>query len=212
MQAPALIFDFGNVIGFFDFQIAFDRIADPRGLDGKRLVDRSEGSPFARLQRAFEHGSINPREFAQGIGDIAGFDLPFDELKRAWNGIFQVNTSIVSLIEALDNAGYTLILGSNTNALHVEQFRSQFATVLEHFDRLILSFEIGAMKPAKSFYHACVESTGVSAHDCIFIDDLRENVQGASAAGLVGLQYRSTPELIGQLRKLGVTWNQLQSD
>jgi FMN phosphatase YigB (HAD superfamily) len=38
----------------------------------------------------------------------------------------------------------------------------------------------------------------------VFIDDLLENVEGARAAGLVGLHYLSTEALLGELAGLGV--------
>ena len=83
-------------------------------------------------------------------------------------------------------------------------FRRQFASTLDLLDHLILSHEVGHMKPAPEFYAACVSAAGVPAGVCIFIDDLEENVDGARRAGLIGLHYVDTPTLIADLDRLGM--------
>ena len=72
-------------------------------------------------------------------------------------------------------------------------FRQRFAATLDRFDALVLSYEVGCMKPDARFYEACAKAAGVSAGSCIFIDDMAVNVEGARAAGLQGLHYVDTP-------------------
>jgi len=45
---------------------------------------------------------------------------------------------------------------------------------------------------------------GVPPGQCVFIDDVEENVKGAVAAGLVGVQYRPETDLEAELKKLGL--------
>jgi HAD superfamily hydrolase (TIGR01509 family) len=104
----------------------------------------------------------------------------------------------------LKSRGYTLLLGSNTNVLHATQYRRQFARTIDLFDHLILSYEVGCLKPDARFYRAAVAAAGVPAASCVFFDDLLENVEGARKAGLNGLQYVDTPSLIAGLQQLGV--------
>ena len=75
---------------------------------------------------------------------------------------------------------------------------------LVHFDHLVLSYEIGHIKPSASFYLACAEAVGVPPESCIFIDDLVENVEGAREAGLIGLHFRDMSTLLDDLAALGV--------
>ena len=84
-------------------------------------------------------------------------------------------------------------------------FRQHTSTsAVDWFDRLVLSHEVGHMKPDQRFYQACVAAAGVPASSCLFIDDLPENVEGARRAGLTGLRYVETPALIDDLSRLGV--------
>jgi HAD superfamily hydrolase (TIGR01509 family) len=68
----------------------------------------------------------------------------------------------------------------------------------------VFSYEIGAMKPDRAFFTACLDAVGVPAESCIFIDDAEANVEGARAAGLKAVHYRDPASLIHGLRELGV--------
>ena len=70
--------------------------------------------------------------------------------------------------------------------------------------RLVMSHEVGHVKPTVEFYRACAEAAGRPIEECIFIDDLPENVAGAQAAGMSGILYRDTPTLVMELRDRGV--------
>jgi putative hydrolase of the HAD superfamily len=134
----------------------------------------------------------------------SGLNLPYHEFVEAWQDIFWPNEPVARLIALLDAAGYTLVLGSNTNVLHSTHFRLQFASTLDRFDHLVLSHEVGHMKPDALFYEACVGAARRPPGSCIFVDDLLENVDGARRAGLIGLHYVDTPGLIAELGRLGV--------
>jgi len=204
MPSPALIFDFGNVIGFFDHMKVYDRFAPLLGLDGTQLAGLLVERGFIELLVAFECGRLGAREFADQTMAMSGLLVPYEEFVEAWNNIFWLNESLAGLIPWFKSRGYTLVLGSNTNVLHSEHYRRQFAPTLDHFDRLVFSHDVGAMKPAAEFYRACVDAAGVPAAACVFVDDLTENIEAARQAGLSGHVYTGTPDLIRALRRLGI--------
>jgi putative hydrolase of the HAD superfamily len=204
MKQPVLIFDFGNVVCFFDYLKACEPIGRRLGLTGPELRARLQQRGFAELMVRFESGRIEPREFAGDVMRRAGLELAFDEFVRSWVDIFWLNQSIARLLDLLDSRGYRLLLGSNTNILHSTHFRREFAPTIHRFDHLILSHEVGCLKPDRRFYEACVAASGVPASSCIFIDDVRENVEGAAKAGLIALQYVDTAKLESELCRLGV--------
>ncbi len=204
MREPALIFDFGNVVSYFDYQRASDALGKRLGLTGEDLHRRLTERGFTGLLAQFESGRMSPQEFARDVMALVDLTLPYDEFVQAWQDIFWLNESVARLIERLKLGGYRLLLGSNTNVLHHAHFRRQFATTLDLLDRHIVSYEVGHMKPSREFYEACVAAAGLPAASCIFIDDLAENVNGAHDAGLIGAHYTGTPTLIADLRRLGV--------
>jgi putative hydrolase of the HAD superfamily len=204
MPSHALIFDFGNVIGFFDHRKVYERFAPRLGMAGAELAALLVERGFIGLLVDFECGRIGARDFAAQTMALAGLLIPYEEFVEGWNNIFWLNESLAGLIPWFKSRGYTLVLGSNTNVLHSDHYRRQFAATLDHFDQLVFSHDVGAMKPAAEFYRACVEAAGVPAASCVFVDDLIENIEAARQAGLSGHVYTGTPELITALGRLGI--------
>ncbi|MFI5457181.1 MAG: HAD family hydrolase [Isosphaerales bacterium] len=200
----ALIFDFGNVIGFFDYLRACERFGARLGVTGPVLRQRVLDNGFAQILSQFESGKITPDGFAREVMARAGLSLPYEEFVRDWEDIFWLNEPVARLIDLLKSRGYTLILGSNTNVLHATFYRRQFAATLDQFNELVFSHEVGYLKPERGFYAACVAAAGFPAASCVFVDDIEENVEGARRAGLTAVRYIDTPGLIADLRRLGV--------
>jgi glucose-1-phosphatase len=204
MQFPVLIFDFGNVVAYFDYLRFFDRLASRVGRSGDAVRAQLLEQGFNRLHARFESGLMTPREFAESVAAGLGLSLPLEEFVRDWEDIFWLNEPVSRLIAAIDTDGYTLILGSNTNEVHATYFRRRFAATLDRFDAYVLSYEVGCLKPDRRFYEACVKAAGAPASSCVFIDDMAENVAGARAAGLQSLQFLETAGLVAGLREAGV--------
>lgn len=204
MRRPALIFDFGNVLAHFDYVKAADRLSAHAGCTGRELLDRVAPLGFSEYVKRYESGQIAAEDFSRAVCDLAGMAVGHSEFAAAWSDIFTLNEPIARLVETLGALGYPLVLGSNTNDLHAAQFRRQFAETLRHFRRLVLSYEVGHIKPSREFYLACAEAAGALPGECVFIDDLPENVEGARTAGLTGLVYRDDRTLRDDLVALGV--------
>ncbi len=203
-RRPALIFDFGNVVAFFDYTRACESFGRRLGLSGAEFLNRLREGGLTPVLQEYERGTLSAEAFSNAVSRLAGLDIPHLEFAAAWSDIFWLNEPIADLVGRLKASGYTLVLGSNTNALHAARFRRQFATTLSQFDSLVLSYEVGEIKPSAAFYHACAAAASLEPADCIFIDDIPENVAGATAAGLTGLLFRDVPTLIHDLHRLGI--------
>jgi putative hydrolase of the HAD superfamily len=205
-RRPAWIFDFGNVVAHFDYARACEALGRPRNLTGPELLRRARRAGLDPLVKRYESGGMDARAFSAAACDLLGLeDVGHEQFAHAWADIFTVNEPVAELVARLAASGDTLVLGSNTNDLHAAHFRRQFAATLAHFRRLVLSFEVGHIKPSPAFYRACAEAAGRPPGECVFIDDLPENVEGARAAGLRGLVYdhRRHDDLLGALAALG---------
>lgn len=202
---PALVFDFGNVVAFFDYAVACEPLGARLGLSGEELLRQARDKGLTELVVEYERGLTTTEEFGRAVRELIGLEeLSHEDFVAAWTAIFRLNPSVAGLIPSLKEAGYTLVLGSNTNDLHARHFRPKFAETLDHFDALVMSHEVGHVKPSAEFYHACAEAAGRPIGECIFIDDLPENVAGAKSAGMTGILYEDTPTLLAELKKRGV--------
>ncbi|WP_431876342.1 HAD-IA family hydrolase [Amycolatopsis sacchari] len=70
------------------------------------------------------------------------------------------------------------------------------------FDALVFSGEVGHAKPSPQVYLLTADRLGLPATACVFVDDSRRNVDGAVAAGMVGVHHTSVPATLTELAAL----------
>lgn len=205
-ERTALIFDFGNVVAHFDYARTCEVLGQRMGMPGDRLLEKAREAGLNPLVRRYERGEMSGEAFSEAVCRLIGLEISHDEFAAAWADIFWLNEPVARLVAGLKAQGYPLVLGSNTNAIHAGQFRRQFAETLAHFDRLVLSFEIGQSKPSAAFFLACARAADREPGDCLFIDDLEENVQGACEVGMRGIRYDPGEHgsLLAELGRLGI--------
>lgn len=200
-DVQALLFDFGNVVGFFDHNRAWDRLAPHTTVPVATLHRLLMGG---QLECDFDSGRISKAQFLAQVRDAGHFICPDEFLEAAIADIFWPNDAVIALLPRLKGR-YRVLLGSNTNEIHSDHFCKLFADALGHFDELVLSHRIGTRKPDAAFFEHCVERAGCPAEQCLFIDDLPANVAGARACGLYGVVYTDPDDLRRQLAAHGVS-------
>ncbi|WP_165245922.1 HAD family hydrolase [Paludisphaera soli] len=204
MRSPVVMFDFGNVLAFFDYRLIYSRFGERLGLSADEFQTLAEERGLNALLADFESGRLTPEAFAAVVQREVGLEMSFEEFAESWQDIFELNAPVAGLAVDLKAAGYTLLLGSNTNAIHAAFYRREFRETLDHFEHFVLSHEVQAMKPSREFFDACTRAVGAPAGSCLFIDDVEENIQGARDAGLIGVVYRDADQLARELREHGV--------
>ncbi|MBU6213592.1 MAG: HAD family phosphatase [Actinomycetales bacterium] len=72
----------------------------------------------------------------------------------------------------------------------------------EMFDAAVISHEVGMRKPDPAIYlHTC-EMLGVMPSQCVFVDDLKVNVDAAVDLGMVAVLHRGYDDTLMQLQAL----------
>lgn len=200
MAIKTLIFDFGNVVGFFDHYRALNRLAAHSRLSAQQMFAALIGG---RLEDDCEAGRLSSAQFVRHVRDTCELSCSEEETAAALADIFWPNREVCELLPRL-KPRHRLLLASNTNELHARHFRPLFAEALRHFDHLVLSFEVGARKPAAAFFEHCQRLAGCRPAECLFIDDLPANVAGARACGWHGIVYTGVEDLRRQLVVFGI--------
>ncbi|MCI0684103.1 MAG: HAD family phosphatase [Gemmataceae bacterium] len=195
-----VIFDFGNVVGFFDHWRTL------RWLE--RFTDMSAEDMYSTiytgaLEEALENGTLGEEEFLERFRQGCRLRCTAAELAGAMADIFWPNPEICGLIPKL-KPRYRILLGSNTNIIHSRHFRRQFADVFAHIDALALSHEIGVRKPKVEFFQHCQKHAAGEPSECLFLDDIHENVASARTLGWKGIVYRPNDGLLEQLSAAGI--------
>jgi putative hydrolase of the HAD superfamily len=200
MAIKTIVFDFGNVVGFFDHRLTTDRLAVRSHLSPDAIHSLLFGG---QLERDYDAGKITTNEFLQRAREMCVLTCPEEELAAAWADIFWPNHSVCALLPAL-RRHYRLLLASNTNELHARHFQVQFHDLLTSFHSLELSYEIGVCKPKAEFFAHCLERASCAPAECLLIDDLAVNVAAARACGWQGIVYTGFADLQTQLAALDV--------
>jgi putative hydrolase of the HAD superfamily len=110
-------------------------------------------------------------------------------IAEAWSDIYAPNPAIDTLIVDEKRRGTRLVLASNTNELHYQWISRQFEGVLRLFDELVLSFRVGARKPATQFFEACIRAAGRTPDGIIYVDDRPDYVAAGRALGMQAFVY-----------------------
>lgn len=195
-----VIFDFGNVIAFFDHRRTVERLAphtDKTAAELYALIYQSD------LEPAYEKGHFDTPELIRRVRTLTGLRCSDADFAAAFVDIFTPNDEVCALIPRL-KPRYRLVLASNTNDLHYQHLCRAFAPVLRHFEAKIVSHQVGHRKPEPGFFAACEAVAEAEAHECVFIDDLAANVAGAAARGWRTIHYRPPLRLADALAAQGV--------
>ena len=132
-------------------------------------------------------------------------DLPIyiveNVLKTAKESLIPVEGSF-ELLEDAYNAGIPLY--SITDNVHefMQHLKEQY-TFLDKFQGIIVSAEIGVLKPSEKIYRCLLDLYNLNAEETVFIDDLKKNVEGAEKVGMKGIQFTNAITCRQKLIELG---------
>ncbi len=198
----AIIFDLGRVIVPFDFSRGYTTLEPLCGISAADIPKRIGTTD---LVLRFERGEIKPRDFVREFSEGLGVELPYEHFCEIWCSIFLPDTLIPESLLAALRRNYRLLLLSNTNAIHFKMIRKAYP-LIRQFDTLVLSYEVGAMKPSPLIYQKAIEEAGCRPAECFFTDDIIEYVEGARKAGMDAVQFQSAGQIEEELKKRGVVW------
>lgn len=200
MTIRTIIFDFGNVLAFFDHHKAVRQLADYSPLlceEIYKILDR------VSHESGYDTGNVETPAFMKRIREECSLACDDVDLARAVSDIFTRNPEICDLLPQLSRK-YRLLLLSNTNDLHATWYRRQFADDFQHLSGFIFSHEVRASKPDRRIYAAAHRLTHAQPEECLFLDDLEPNVDAARAFGWKGIVYQHGNGLAEQLNAFGV--------
>jgi glucose-1-phosphatase len=195
-----ILFDFGNVIAFFDHRRAIEKLSRHSRLAPTELALVLYGG---ELEIAYESGQISTARYFEIAREDGRLNCSLDQFVAAFVDIFTENNDVTALVPRLKKR-YRLLLASNTNDAHFKHYRKQFAPVLDQFDGFVVSHEICARKPHRQFYEHCQKLANCEPGECLFIDDLPSNIHAADGFGWQGVLLSTPADLVARLKSLGI--------
>jgi putative hydrolase of the HAD superfamily len=192
-----LLLDWGGVLtsnvfdSFRDFSVA-------EGLapDAVKRLFREE--PRAReLVRGLETEALTEDEFGERFGELLEIDDRTRLIERMFGGV-RADERMLAAVRNARAAGLRTGLISNSMG-GASYDRGLFP---ELFDGVVISGEVGLHKPQPEIFLLGAERTGMAPEECVFVDDLRENCEGAEAVGMTAVLHRGADTTLPELERL----------
>jgi epoxide hydrolase-like predicted phosphatase len=193
----ALIFDFGGVLTNPVWE-SFAHFCREEGLEEDRIKEMFREDPGALADlRELEKGDVEEAEFERRFAERLGLASSEGLIERLFVGMTPLE-EMIEVVRVARAAGLKTALLSNSWSVG----SYDRAMLDELFDVAVISGEVGMHKPEPEIYKLTVEKLGVEASECVFIDDLRENCEGAESIGMTAIRHRHAGETIARLKTL----------
>ncbi len=191
----ALLVDFGGVLTT-DIWSSFAAFCEQRGLDPEAARKLFRENPAAiEALRGLETGEVPSADFEQRLAALLG-----TEPEGLIEGLFAGLEPVEPMLEMLRRAPELGIpTGLISNSWVMEHYTDE---IRELFDVVVISAEVGLHKPQPEIFQLAAEQLGLEPRDCIFVDDLRENCEGAEAVGMTAVLHRDIEETIARVDEL----------
>ena len=197
-KIAGVLFDIGGVLAELDGMPSLGRLlgpdADPESLHATWMA--------CPAVVAHETGKIGPTEFAASV--IAELRLSVSAEWFLDDFLVWLKGPLPGAVELLDEipGAYRLGALSNMSAVHWDAIVA--TGLMQRFDHLFVSHEIGCLKPANEAFEAALDGMQLQPSEVLFLDDGQRNVAAAKALGMEAHLVRGPGEASSVLATFGV--------
>jgi len=130
--------------------------------------------------------------------------IPADKIKREFRSHATLNEKLLALILKLKD-NFQIAILSNANSASLRDILRD-SSIEQLFDEVIISSEIGMIKPSPEIFSHALKKIGVEPNEAIFIDDNQSFVEAANKLGLIGICFTDFDSLVKQLKIIGLNF------
>lgn len=182
---------------------------NPRHLYRRLIADEDEMERFLATvcTPVWNLSMDRGRPWADGVAELVARFPDQAALIRAFDERW-----LETVAGALDDtvALLEMLLARGGPVYAITNFSSEkFALACRHFPFLgrftgvVVSGEVGLVKPEPAIFQRFLERFGLAAERCLFIDDMALNVAAARQAGMAAVQFTDADRLATDLRQAG---------
>jgi len=162
------------------------------------MTQLCEGGVDAEFGTGVELGTVTEPELerylSQQLRRLDGQPvLPDGLLERLWAALVG-EPDMIGVLRRARRQGVRTALLSNSWGMGYDRGNWD-----QLFDVVVISGEVGMRKPEPEIYRHTLACLGAEAGECIFVDDLPQNVRAAVALGMVGVHHTSVETTIAEL-------------
>jgi epoxide hydrolase-like predicted phosphatase len=193
----AVFFDLGGVILRTEFQAPREHLAERLGMEYEDLVKLVFDSPTSIRSSL---GEISDKEHWAEV--TRRLKRPASETEAIRAEFFAgdvVDREIVEYLRSLRPRYSVGLISNSWPDLRDYITRQGFA---DAFDQMVISGEVGVMKPEARIYRIALEQAGVRADEAVFVDDVYENIEGCEKVGMRGVHFKNPGSAMKKLKTL----------
>lgn len=165
------------------------------------IVPRERRRDLQDLFTSNNYGYFDRHEYLQQVAAIV--ERSEAEVANYIAHEHHLNAALVTLITEQLKGEYRIGLLSNIGREWIDDFFSRHQ-LHELFDEVVLSGEEGLTKPHPAIFELIASRLGLDAAECLMIDDIKENCEGAEMAGMHAIHFSSNEQLLEELYRLRV--------
>lgn len=195
-----IVFDIGNVLTDFRWK---EFLAD-KGFDREMIRRIAKASVESPLWKEIDRGVWDREKLME---EFVKLDPEIEEeIRRAYDNVHGMVTPrdyAIPWVKELQEKGYRVYYLSNfSDKAYVEC--ADALEFIPYTDGGILSYREGMVKPDPQIYRCLLERYGLKAEECVFLDDLEDNVEAARGVGFSGIVFENKKQAERELARLGV--------
>ena len=183
-----MLFDLTGVISSFSFDNP-----EKQTINDKEYIEKQLEAIYLLEEYAkYAIGEMSQEELFDAFKIVNDCDLTFDEFEEVHRrSIFPI-AGMEDLLKRLHDR-YKLAIVSNEGS---EWGRRKLTAsgLGDYFNEVIISGDIGVLKPNKEFFAKSLGIVGASPSECVFVDDTEENVKSAEELGITSILFSSAEE------------------
>jgi epoxide hydrolase-like predicted phosphatase len=200
MTIRAVFFDFGGVIQRTEYQAPRQHLAERFGMDYDDIDQLVFGGGAQGTAAKATLGTISESEHWQSVAKR--LKIQDDELAKIKAEFFAgdvIDHKLVSFIRSLRGRVHIGLISNAWDAMrpHLER-----EGLLDLFDTVVISAEVGVAKPDARIYHLALEQAQVRAEEAVFVDDMPENIEACQQVGMKGILFKDPQEAVSRLKQL----------
>lgn len=158
--------------------------------------DAAMHAAFAALCTESDYGRLSRAAFNQKAAQLTG--VPAAEVAKGIAAETHINTELVEYARTLRQRGQRLACLSNGTQEWTMQVITDYG-LGDIFEEVVLSGDLGMVKPHPEIYLHTLKKLGVPAAEAIFVDDRQSNVISAEACGMRGIVFQDTASFVQEL-------------
>jgi epoxide hydrolase-like predicted phosphatase len=159
----------------------------------------SKLAAFQALCTQSDLGKLSRASFNAEASKITGISIP--DIIRGVEAETSINTLLVAYTQKLKTKGYRIVCLSNGSHEWTLQVINDH-DLRNLFDEIVLSGDLGIVKPDSEIYKYTLKKLDISAAEAIFIDDRKANVDAAEACGIRSILFKDTPTFVLTLGRI----------